>query len=195
MVVAVLPAVVLGVYNAGLQINAAVARGAPSLDRWQSRAMELLGFELAPESLIAGLLHGGLYFLPLLVAVYFAGRVCELIFALSRREQLSEGLWPVALIFTLMLPPTTPLWQAVVAIVFGVVIGKEIFGGTGRNVVSPILLAWLFLWVAYPATLSGDRIWVAAGVEQSTALDIVVEQGGGAWTTLSWRDAWSAWAL
>lgn len=187
--VALVPLILFGLYNTGLQIHLAVAGGAEPVDTWQTAVMRNLGFgAFDPGSVTASLVHGALYFLPLLLATYIPARLVELVFAVVRQEGLSPGTWIFALLFTLILPPTAPVWQAAVSMVFGIVVGKEIFGGTGRNIVHPVLLAWAFLYVSYPATLSGEAVWVAVGTERPMLLDIVAEQGmagleGHAWTT------------
>ena len=80
-----------------------------------------------------------------------------------RRHDVNEGFLVTGMLFPLVLPPTTPLWQVALGISFGVVIGKEVFGGTGMNILNPALTARVFLFFAYPAQLSGDRVWIAAG--------------------------------
>ncbi len=189
MVVALSPTILLGVYNIGLQIHQALAEGGEAMESWQTSAMASLGLEMSPDSIMACFVHGALYYVPILLAAYFAGRLAELLFAVIRREQLSPGTWVFAFVFTLMLPPTAPAWQAAVAMVFGIVMGKEVFGGTGRNIVSPVLLSWAFMYITYPATLSGDEVWVPVTPAQASYLNIITEEGHGALADLSWMDA------
>ena len=114
-------------------------------------------------SLISNLLHGATYFLPVYIVCMTIGGICEVIFAMVRGHEVNEGLVVTGLLFPLTLPPTIPLWQVAVGIAFGVVIGKEVFGGTGRNFLNPALTARAFLYFAYPAQISGDKVWNALG--------------------------------
>lgn len=99
--------------------------------------------------------------LPLLIVSYGVGFFWEILFASIRKHEISEGFLVTGLLFPLTLPPTTPLWQVALGISFGVVIGKEIFGGTGRNIFNPALTGRAFLFFAYPAQMSGDHVWIA----------------------------------
>jgi Na+-transporting NADH:ubiquinone oxidoreductase subunit B len=90
------------------------------------------------------------------------GLAWEILFAVVRKVEVNEGFFVTGMLFPLILPPTTPLWQAAIAISFGVVLAKEVFGGTGMNFVNPALAARAFLFFAYPASMSGDKVWVAA---------------------------------
>lgn len=114
-------------------------------------------------SLISNLLHGATYFLPVYIVCMTIGGICEVIFAMVRGHEVNEGFLVTGLLFPLTLPPTIPLWQVAVGIAFGVVIGKEVFGGTGRNFLNPALTARAFLYFAYPAQISGDKVWNALG--------------------------------
>ena len=91
------------------------------------------------------------------------GGLWEGLFAVVRRHDVNEGFLVTGMLFPLVLPPTIPLWQVAIGITFGVVVGKEIFGGTGYNVLNPALTARVFLFFAYPAQISGDAVWIAAG--------------------------------
>lgn len=114
-------------------------------------------------SLISNLLHGATYFLPVYIVCMTIGGICEVIFAMVRGHEVNEGFLVTGLLFPLTLPPSIPLWQVAVGIAFGVVIGKEVFGGTGRNFLNPALTARAFLYFAYPAQISGDKVWNALG--------------------------------
>ena len=94
-----------------------------------------------------------------------------------------------ALLFALLLPPTAPIWQSAFAMGFGILVAKEIFGGTGRNVVHPVLLAWAFLYVSYPAALSGEAVWVPVSADVPMLIDIVDEQGMAGLEGVSWMSA------
>ena len=115
------------------------------------------------SSLISNLLHGATYFLPVYIVCMTIGGICEVIFAMIRGHEVNEGFLVTGLLFPLTLPPSIPLWQVAVGIAFGVVIGKEVFGGTGRNFLNPALTARAFLYFAYPAQISGDKVWNALG--------------------------------
>jgi Na+-transporting NADH:ubiquinone oxidoreductase subunit B len=109
------------------------------------------------------LLLGATYFLPVYIVCMTAGGICEVLFSIIRKHEVNEGFLVTGLLFPLTLPPSIPLWQVAVGIIFGVVIGKEVFGGTGRNFLNPALTARAFLYFAYPAQSSGDKVWNAIG--------------------------------
>ena len=153
VIVALLPAVLFGIYNTGYQ--AILASGKVPA------TMEAMG-------LGAGIV------LPIILVSYLAGGFWEVLFACVRRRTISEGFLVTGLLFALTLPATIPLWQVAVGVSFGVVIGKEVFGGTGMNLVNPALAGRAFLFFAYPASLSGDAVWVAVdGVTRATPLSVV----------------------
>jgi Na+-transporting NADH:ubiquinone oxidoreductase subunit B len=185
--VAVTPCLLFGLYNTGLQINQAVASGAEYLPSWQSRAASAVGLPLLdPANVLSCFLHGLIYFLPLWVVIHIAGRASDIVFAAFRREPLHEGFGVISLLFALTLHPNVPLWQAAVAILFGNIFGKEIFGGAGRNVIHPVVLAWNFLWIAYPASLSGDADWFPVAPAPHSWLNQVGNEGPQILGDLSW---------
>jgi Na+-transporting NADH:ubiquinone oxidoreductase subunit B len=115
--------------------------------------------------------YGLTFFMPLYIVVFATGIAFEIWFASKRGHEVNEGFFVTSILFTLTLPPTTPLWMAAVGIAFGVVIGKEVFGGTGKNFLNPALTGRAFLYFAYPAQMSGDAVWVAVdGYTGATAL-------------------------
>lgn len=188
--VALAPLILFGLYNTGLQIHLALATEAGEpLETWQTALMQTLGLGLDPGSFTDSLVHGALYFLPLLIALYLTARVIELLFAVIRRMDLPPGTIIYALLFALILPPTAPIWQASLAMGFGILVAKEIFGGTGRNVVHPVLLAWAFLYVSYPAALSGESVWVPVSGDVPMLIDIVDEQGMAGLEDVDWMSA------
>jgi len=138
VIVALLPHLFFGIYNAGYQSHLAS------------------GLSLAP---LAVVLRGLWIVMPLVLVTYAVGFFWEVVFAVVRKHEISEGLFVSCMLFPLTLPPTTPLWQAALGISFGIVIGKEIFGGTGRNFLNPALTGRAFLYFAYPAQSSGDAVW------------------------------------
>ena len=174
VVAALAGTVAMAFYNTGLQANLAIAHGAAPLPGWRTAVIEALGVGFSPDSVLASVVHGGLWYLPVLVVTFAVGGAWEMLFAVVRRHEVSEGFLVTGMLFPLILPPTVPLWQVALGISFGVVVGKEIFGGSGFNILNPALTARAFLFFAYPADLTGDRIWVAA----DTAPDAV---SGATW--------------
>jgi Na+-transporting NADH:ubiquinone oxidoreductase subunit B len=141
--------------------------------------------------------HGALYFLPLYIVTMVVGLTLEVLFAVVRGIEVNEGFFVTGLLYPLILPPDLPLWMAALGISFGVVIAKEVFGGTGMNFINPALAARAFVFFAYPSEMSGDDVWVAAPVEATvdgwTAATPLAEMrlGYGPIETqgLSWWDA------
>jgi Na+-transporting NADH:ubiquinone oxidoreductase subunit B len=170
VVIAVLPCVFMAMYNTGLQANLAIDPAkAAALEGWRHAVIQMLGVGYSPASALANLTHGALYFLPLYIVTMVVGLTWEVLFAIVRKMEVNEGFFVTGLLFPLILPPSTPLWQAALGISFGVVIAKEVFGGTGMNFINPALAARAFLFFAYPAAMSGDRVWTA--VPQGAAVD------------------------
>jgi Na+-transporting NADH:ubiquinone oxidoreductase subunit B len=162
VVIAALPCVLMAMFNTGLQANLAIDPAkAASLEGWRHDVIRWLGSGYSPRSAIANLVHGALYFLPLYIVTMVVGLTWEVTFSIVRRVEVNEGFFVTGLLFPLILPPTTPLWQAAIGISFGVVIAKEVFGGTGMNFINPALAARAFLFFAYPAEISGDKVWTA----------------------------------
>jgi len=187
--------VYMALYNTGLQAHRAIAAGGEPLPTWQTRAMEAMGLAFDPASVWACVVHGALYFVPVLVVTFAVGGAWEVLFATVRKHEVNEGFLVTGMLFPLILPATIPLWQVAVGISFGVVVGKEIFGGTGMNILNPALTARAFLFFAYPAEISGDRVWIAAGtgadgVSGATWLARAAEGGQAAVTAgVDWWDA------
>ncbi|MEZ9183259.1 NADH:ubiquinone reductase (Na(+)-transporting) subunit B [Vibrio splendidus] len=135
------------------------------------------------QSLIASgwasqMLLGALYFLPVYATVFVVGGFWEVLFAVVRKHEVNEGFFVSSVLFALILPPTIPLWQAALGITFGIVVAKELFGGTGRNFLNPALAGRAFLYFAYPANMSGGLVWVAAdGYSGATPLSQWYEGG------------------
>jgi Na+-transporting NADH:ubiquinone oxidoreductase subunit B len=170
VVIATLPCVLMAMFNTGLQANLAIdpAKTA-ALEGWRHDLIRLLGVGYSPGSLLANVTHGALYFLPLYIVTMVVGLSWEVLFAVVRKVEVNEGFFVTGILFPLILPPTTPLWQAALGISFGVVIAKEVFGGTGMNFINPALAARAFLFFAYPAEISGDKVWTA--VPAGSAVD------------------------
>ena len=194
---ALLPCAFMAMYNTGYQAHLAIAGGALPLDAWQTGAMQALGLgAFDPNDPLACMLHGALYYLPVLLVTFAVGGNCEALFAIVRKHEINEGFLVTGMLFPLVLPPTIPLWQAALGIAFGVIIGKEIFGGTGMNILNPALTSRAFLFFGYPAYISGDRVWVAAdtsvdGASGATWLANAAVSGPEALASaaITWRDA------
>jgi Na+-transporting NADH:ubiquinone oxidoreductase subunit B len=197
VVAALLPTVVMAMYNTGLQAHRAIAAGAEPLARWQTSAFEALGFEYSMDFL-ACFIHGALYFLPVFVVGFAVGGGIEVVSAILRGHEINEGFFVTGFLLPLTLPPTIPLWQVATGVAFGVLIGKEVFGGTGMNVLNPALTARAFLFFAYPAEISGDAPWIAAnhvgvdGFSGATALSKAASDGVavlGEFASDAWMEA------
>lgn len=117
------------------------------------------------------MLFGAIFFLPIYATVFVVGGFWEVLFATVRKHEINEGFFVTSILFALIVPPTLPLWQAALGISFGVVVAKEVFGGTGKNFMNPALAGRAFLFFAYPANITGDTIWTAVdGYSGATAL-------------------------
>lgn len=163
--------VLVGSYYTGLNIHTAMAEiGMTTVDNWRAPLLELF-ITYNPASAWDNIVHGLFYFIPLYVVVFASGIFFEGWFAAKRGHEINEGYFVTSILFTLTLPASTPLWMAAVGIIFGVVIGKEVFGGTGKNFLNPALTGRAFLYFAYPAQMSGDAVWVAVdGYTKATPL-------------------------
>lgn len=179
VVFAATPAVVIGMWNTGFQANTALASlGMTSIDGWRGVLLGLLGAGYDPGNVYDCFVHGLLYFLPIYIVTMAAGGFWEILFAGIRNHEINEGFFVTSLLYAVILPATTPLWQVALGISFGVVIGKEVFGGTGKNFLNPALVGRAFLYFAYPVQLSGDAVWVPIdGYTGATALGIAAIDG------------------
>ena len=168
VILSLLPVTLFGMVNTGYQVGLAQGES----------------YTIVPAFLI-----GARYVLPIILVSYGVGFFWETVFASVRKHEISEGLLVTGLLFPLTLPPTLPLWQVALGISFGVVIGKEVFGGTGRNILNPALTGRAFLYFSYPVSLSGD-VWVAGtnsvdGVSAATALAVLAPEGEKITTALT----------
>lgn len=160
VVLALIPCICMGIYNTGYQMLAAAGK---AYSFWGC-----VGLGLSKV-------------LPIILVSYTFGGLWEVVFAVIRKHEINEGFLVTGILFALILPPTIPLWQAAAGISFGVIIGKEIFGGTGMNVFNPALVARAFVFFAYPAQISGSTVWVAVdGYTRATPLAVaaVTPKGG-----------------
>jgi Na+-transporting NADH:ubiquinone oxidoreductase subunit B len=196
VVVSLAGPIAMALYNTGLQAHLALEAGSVPLDTWQTAAMRDLGLPFASDDIWACVVHGSLYFVPVMLVTYAVGGLWEALFAQVRGHEINEGFLVTGMLIPLTLPPGIPLWQVALGTSFGVVIGKEIFGGTGMNILNPALTARAFLFFAYPAQISGN-IWVAARATELTpdghtgATMLANATGGGvaAFEGVSWWDA------
>lgn len=195
VVVALLPCMAMAMYNTGYQANLAVEGGASAWPGWQTSVYTAIGFAHDSSSFLGCLVYGALFFLPVYIVTLAAGGFWEVLFAIVRKHDVNEGFLVTSALFPLILPPTIPLWQVAIGISFGVVVGKEIFGGTGMNVFNPALVSRAFLFFAYPAQISGDKVWIAAqttadGYSGATWLARAAEDGVGVLqSNLGWWQA------
>lgn len=175
------PAMFFGMYNVGLQANTAIAGagGISAIEGWREFFIALFGGGAHnPESIWDNFILGAWYYLPIYAVTFMVGGFWEVLFAVVRKHEVNEGFFVTSVLFSLILPPTIPLWQVALGISFGVVIGKEVFGGTGKNFLNPALTGRAFLFFAYPAQLSGDKVWTAAdGFSGATPLSWAAEGG------------------
>ena len=188
---ATFPAMFYGMWNLGFQANGAMTElGVSGLEGWRGSVMTALaGYDAS--SVWSCFLYGALHFLPLYLVTFVVGGFWEVLFAMKRGHEVNEGFFVTSVLFALTLPPDLPLWQAALGISFGVVIGKEVFGGTGKNFLNPALTGRAFLYFAYPAQLSGDAVWTAVdGYSGATPLGIVAAEGMPALTqSVTWMEA------
>ncbi len=193
VVFASVPAAVFGMWNTGYQANTALqSLGLVGIEGWRGALLPLLGAGYDPASLYDCVIHGALYFLPIYIVTMVVGLAWEILFAGIRNHEVNEGFFVTGWLYALILPATIPLWQVAVGITFGVIIGKEVFGGTGKNFLNIALVARAFLYFAYPAQISGDAVWTAVdGFTAATALGVSALEGMAGITAmgLTWTQA------
>lgn len=172
VVLSLQPCILMALYNTGLQASLAYASlGAVGAGDWHVWLAQALGLSFQPNDVLSCFAIGAIYFVPVQLMTVAAGGLCEAIFAVIRKHEINEGFLVTSTLFPLTLPPLIPLWQVALGIIFGVVIGKEIFGGVGMNFLNPALTGRAFLYFAYPAQISGDAVWVAVdGYSHATPL-------------------------
>lgn len=188
------PPMFFGLWNAGHQANLLYAASPDLLASqagWRFGLVQsLVGFDA--NSIVACFVHGLVWFVPIYAVTFVVGGFWEVLFASIRRHEINEGFFVTSILFALTLPITIPLWQVALGISFGVVLGKEVFGGTGKNFINPALAGRAFLFFAYPASMSGAAIWTTVdGYSGATALGVAKAGGVAALTEggLTWTDA------
>ena len=153
VVIALIPALLFGMWNIGYQT-------AQATDNWP----------LTTDNWLACWWFGFLRMLPLIAVSYIVGLFIEFAFAQYRHHEVNEGFLATGLLIPMIVPVTTPLWQLALAVAFAVIIGKEVFGGSGMNFLNPALVARAFLFFAYPTHMSGDSVWIANDLWGSDAI-------------------------
>jgi Na+-transporting NADH:ubiquinone oxidoreductase subunit B len=195
---AAFPAMFFGMYNIGNQtLDYLTLVGSANTNDWHHVLINLVGY--SNDSFITKMWIGAVYFVPIYAVTFAVGILWEILFAVVRKHEINEGLFVSSILFALSCPPDLPLWQAAMGITFGIVIGKEVFGGTGKNFLNPALTGRAFLYFAYPSQLSGDKVWIAGlsdtgitpeGFSGATPLGYAAEDGlQGLSDNFSWFDA------
>ena len=155
VVLPLIPILIFGMFNAGFQYNAAVNGFTENMSFFSTDFWNFDNFWI-----------GFLKLMPLVIVSYVVGLTIEIIFATINNHEVEEGYFVTGMLVPLIIPIDTPLWMLAVAVAFGVVIGKEVFGGTGMNILNPALTIRAFLFFAYPTWMSGDKVWVTGAVDR-----------------------------
>jgi Na+-transporting NADH:ubiquinone oxidoreductase subunit B len=179
-VIASLPAALIGMWSLGHQTNLAIADfQLTEVPGWRAALLQWLGFGFDAHHIGDCFAHGLLYFLPIFLVALLTGAFWEALFASVRDKRVDEGLMVFAWMFALILPATVSMLQVAMGMTFGMVVGKLIFGGSGRYLVNPAVLALVFLLFSYPDMVSFEGAWVpVAEYDQPTVLELVTEEGG-----------------
>lgn len=168
VIIALLPAIFMAIWNSGLQ-KMVYASGDLSLMKEYLLASESFAgyfdFVFKEGRYLTILALGCAVFLPVMLISYLVGGLCEGIFACLRGHEIAEGFLVTGMLYPLILPPTIPYWMAALGIAFGVVVGKEFFGGTGMNILNPALMSRAFLFFTFPGKMTGD-VWVGSNPTQ-----------------------------
>ena len=191
VMVATLPAVFYGMYNIGFQaLQVSDLSNINIKEDWHFIFIDLFcGYN--PNSFFDCVWYGACFFFPIYAVTFIVGILWEMIFAVIRKHEISEGAFVTTILFALCCPPDAPLWQVALGISFGIVIGKEVFGGTGKNFLNPALAGRVFLYFAYPTYWSGDSVWVAVdGYSSPTILSVAAQDGlQGVLSNITWIEA------
>jgi Na+-transporting NADH:ubiquinone oxidoreductase subunit B len=195
VVIALVPCIIMAVYNTGYQAFLAMAHGATPIDSWQASFAQAIGLSMDFRSPVACAVYGALHYVPVVIAAMLTGGILEPLVAMIRKHEINEGFLVTGMLIPLTLPPTIPLWMVVLGTAFGIVFAKEIFGGTGMNFLNPALTARAFLFFAYPAAMSGDAPWIAAnfaGIDSFSGATLLAQaavSGEAALAGASWMNA------
>ena len=188
---ATFPTMFFGMWNVGFQANTIMLEmGMLAQEGGRGMFIAMLaGYD--PTSIWDNLVHGAAYFLPIYMVTFIVGAFWEVLFASVRGHEVNEGFFVTSVLFALCCPPDLPLWMVAVGISFGIVIGKEVFGGTGKNFLNPALTGRAFLYFAYPAYMSGDAVWTAVdGYTGATMLSVAATAGmAGLEQSTTWMSA------
>ncbi len=163
VIIAGVPALIFGTYNAGYQHYLSTGVYASVMDCF---------------------IKGAWLVVPIFIVVYAVGGFWEVLFAVVRRHDIAEGFLVTGFLIPLIVPPTIPLWQVAIGTSFGIIIGKEVFGGTGMNVFNPALITRAFIFFAYPSSISGNEVWTSVGSKvvdtytMATPLAVATSAGG-----------------
>ncbi|OUS10142.1 NADH:ubiquinone reductase (Na(+)-transporting) subunit B, partial [Gammaproteobacteria bacterium 53_120_T64] len=188
---AAFPAMFYGMYNLGFQANTAMAAmGGGEVADWHGVLIGMFAGH-DPSSIWDCFIYGAAFFVPIYMVTFIVGGFWEVLFSVVRGHEINEGFFVTSILYALISPPDLPLWMVALGISFGVVIGKEIFGGTGKNFLNPALTGRAFVFFAYPAAMSGDAVWTAVdGFTGATALSVIASDGMAALQTqMTWMDA------
>lgn len=188
VVFALIPCTLMAIWNTGLQKLVYTSGSYTLLNSFLSISSfrEYIDFCFQSGRHWSILWNGLMAFLPVLVISYGVGGMCEGIFAYFRRHEISEGFLVTGILFALILPPTIPYWMVAVGVAVGVIVSKEMFGGTGMNILNPALVCRCFLFFAYPAYMSGN-VWVGSNpyIVKQSLVEIVKEQNAPPWDAVS----------
>ncbi|GIU35911.1 NADH:ubiquinone reductase (Na(+)-transporting) subunit B [Shewanella schlegeliana] len=187
-----LPAILFGMYNIGLQAQIAVASGLATADVWQLFAFNLIFGGMSEQTGFIGLFFYGLsFYAPIYLTALVVSLFWEMVFAKVRGQELHEGFFVTALLFTLILPVSTPLWLVAMGITFGVIMAKEVFGGMGYNFLNPALAGLAFIYFAYPSQVTAVSQLVAVdGFSGATTL-MQTAAGKVSFADYAWFNAFS----
>jgi len=179
VVIALIPCVIMALYNTGYQANLLYSiDNSKTAIGFRHHIMEFFNIPYDYKSIYSNFFLGSLYFFPLYIITLIVGGTWELLFAVIRKHEIGEAFLVTSLLYPLILPPTVPLWEASVALSIGLVLGKEVFGGTGRNIVNPALFSRAVLFFAYPASMSGDKVWIGLdSISKATPLSEMALSG------------------
>jgi len=193
VVLAMVPAIIMAIWNTGLQSFVYSSGNYRLMDDYLASLNsfgDYISFAAKDNRWMTILKEGFLAFVPVVLVSYIAGGITELIFAVVRRHPVAEGFLVSGMLIPLILPPTIPLWMVAIGTVIGIIFAKELFGGTGMNILNPALCVRAFLFFAYPTRMSGE-VWVgrSAGVVRDSLVKMNNESGRAAidgYTQASW---------